>query len=119
MSRYGLDHIQVSSLAYPLMKNADFKDRFLTRAAELMSDKLTNEAVVDEINALAVEIADEVERDFSRYGKGRQNWEWNIEQLIQLIDDGDWRQQNIDAICSAFSLSGSERSQYFGSIDGA
>ena len=119
MSRYGLDHIQVSSLAYPLMKNADFKDRFLTRAAELMSDKLTNEAVVDEINALAGEIADEVERDFSRYGKGRQNWEWNIEQLIQLIDDGDWRQQNIDAICSAFSLSGSERSQYFGSIDGA
>ena len=119
MSKYGLERIQVSSLIYPLMKNAEFKDRFLTRAAELMSDKLTNVAVINEINALAGEISGEVERDFARYGKSRSDWEWNIEQLIELVGDGDWRQQNIDAICSAFALSDSERSQYFGSIDGA
>ena len=119
MSKYGLERIQVSSLIYPLMKNDEFKDRFLTRAAELMSDKLTNEAVINEINALAGEISGEVERDFARYGKSRSDWEWNIEQLIELVGDGDWRQQNIDAICTAFLLSDSERSQYFGSIDGA
>ena len=60
----------------------------------------------------------EVERDFSRYGKSRGDWEWNIKQLIQLVGDGDWRQQNIDAICFTFELSDSERSHYFGSIDG-
>ena len=118
MSGYGLDHIQVSSLAYRLMENAGFKDRFLTRAAKLMGDKLTNEAVINEINAMAEEISGEVERDFSRYGKSRGDWEWNIKQLIQLVGDGDWRQQNIDAICFTFELSDSERSHYFGSIDG-
>ena len=119
LSEYGMEHIQVSSLAVPLMQNAGFRDRFLTRAAELLSDKLSNEAVINEINSMAEEISDEVERDFARYGKDSGSWEWNIEQLLYLVDDCDWRQQNIDALCFTFGLSDSERSHYFGSIDGA
>ena len=118
LSEYGVDHIQVSSLAVPLMQNAEFKDRFLTRAAELLGDKLSNEAVINEINAMTEEFSAEVDRDFARYGKDRSSWEWSLEQLLYLVDDCDWRQQNIDALCCSFGLSGSERSQYFGSIDG-
>ncbi len=119
MSEYGLEHIQVSSLAVPLMQNAEFKGRFLTRAAELLSDKLSNEAVINEINAMAEELSAEVDRDFARYGSDSSSWEWNIEQLLYLVDDCDWCQQNIDALCFVFGLSSSERSHYFGSIDGA
>ena len=119
MSGYGMDHIQVSSLAVPLMQNAVFKDRFLTRAAELLSDKLSNKAVINEINSMAEELSAEVDRDFARYGKDRRSWEWSLEQLLYLVDDCDWRQQNIDALCFVFDLSSSERSHYFGSIDGA
>ena len=68
---------------------------------------------------MAEEISDEVGRDFARFGKARGSWEWNIEQLLYLVDDCDWRQQNIDALCFTFGLSDSERSHYFGSIDGA
>lgn len=119
LSEYGVAHIQVSSLAVPLMQNAGFKDRFLTRAAELLSDKLSNEAVINEISTMTEELSAEVDRDFSRYGKDRGSWEWGLEQLLYLVDDCDWRQQNIDALCFIFGLSGSERSHYFGSIDGA
>lgn len=119
LSEYGVAHIQVSSLAVPLMQNAGFKDRFLTRAAELLSDKLSNEAVINEISTMTEELSAEVDRDFSRYGKDRGSWEWSLEQLLYLVDDCDWRQQNIDALCFIFGLSGSERSRYFGSIDGA
>ena len=119
LSEYGVAHIQVSSLAVPLMQNAGFKDRFLTRAAELLGDKLSNKAVINEINAMTEELSAEVDRDFSRYGKDRSSWEWSLEQLLYLVDDCDWRQQNIDALCFIFGLSGSERSHYFGSIDGA
>ena len=119
MSGYGVEHIQVSSLAVPLMQNAGFKDRFLTRAAELLSDKLSNRAVINEINSMTEELSAEVDRDFARYGKDRRSWEWSIEQLLYLVDDCDWCQQNIDALCFAFDLSSSERSHYFGSIDGA
>ena len=119
LSEYGVAHIQVSSLAVPLMQNAGFKDRFLTRAAELLSDKLSNRAVINEISTMTEELSAEVDRDFSRYGKDRGSWEWSLEQLLYLVDDCDWRQQNIDALCFIFGLSGSERSHYFGSIDGA
>ncbi len=119
MSDYGVEHIQVSSLIVPLMQNAVFKDRFLTRAAELLSDKLSNEAVINEINAMAEELSPEADRNFARYGKDHRSWEWNIEYLRSLISDYDWRQQNINALCSVFDLSSSERSHYFGSIDGA
>ena len=119
MSDYGVEHIQVSSLIVPLMQNAVFKDRFLTRAAELLRDKLSNEAVINEINAMAEELSPEADRNFARYGKDHRSWEWNIEYLRSLISDYDWRQQNIDALCSVFDLSSSERSHYFGSIDGA
>lgn len=119
MSGYGVEHIQVSSLAVPLMQNAGFKDRFLTRAAELLSDKLSNRAVINEINSMTEELSAEVDRDFARYGKDRRSWDWSIEQLLYLVDDCDWRQQNIDALCFVFDLSSSERSHYFGSIDGA
>ena len=119
LSEYGVAHIQVSSLAVPLMQNAGFKDRVLTRAAELLSDKLSNEAVINEISTMTEELSAEVDRDFSRYGKDRGSWEWSLEQLLYLVDDCDWRQQNIDALCFIFGLSGSERSHYFGSIDGA
>ena len=119
MSDYGVEHIQVSSLIVPLMHNAVFKDRFLTRAAELLSDKLSNEAVINEINVMAEELSPEADRNFARYGKDHRSWEWNIEYLLSLIGDYDWRQQNIEALCSIFDLSSSERSHYFGSIDGA
>ncbi len=119
LSEYGVDHIQVSSLAVPLMQNAGFKDRFLTRADELLGDKLSNKAVINEINAMTEELSAEVDRDFARYGKDRSSWEWSLEQLLYLVDDCDWRQQNIDALCFVFGLSSSERSHYFGSIDGA
>ena len=118
LSGYGLEHIQVSSLAYPLMRNTGFKDRFLTRAAELLSDKLSNEAVINEINSMVDKLSGEVERDFARYGKSSGSWKWSIEQLLYLVDDCDWRQQNIDALCFTFGLSSDERSYYFGSIDG-
>ena len=119
LSEYGVAHIQVSSIAVSLMQNAGFKDRFLTRAAELLSDKLSNEAVINEISTMTEELSAEVDRDFARYGKDRGSWEWSLEQLLYLVDDCDWRQQNIDALCFVFGLSSSERSHYFGSIDGA
>ena len=76
-------------------------------------------AVINEINAMAEELSPEADRNFARYGKDHRSWEWNIEYLRSLISDYDWRQQNIDALCFAFDLSSSERSHYFGSIDGA
>ena len=118
MSEYAEQHVQVSSLVRALMKNAEFRDRFLTRAAGLLRSTLTNETVMAELERMAGEIAPEVARDHERYGRTVEEWKWNLEYIRELVEDGNWRQCNIDAICDVFELSAGEREAYFGDIDG-
>ena len=100
------------------MKNAEFKDRFLHRAVELMSGPLSNEAVLQEIDRLAGEIAPEVKRDRARIGWDEKSWEKSLRNLRELISEENWRQMNIEALCDVFELEQEERALYFGAIDG-
>lgn len=117
MSGFSLQHIQISGAIVPLMQNADFKDRFLRRAAELMSGPLTNEAVLAEIDRLAAEIAPEVARDRKQIGWEAKTWDRSLNDLRALIREEDWRQMNIEALCDVFQLTDEERALYFGAID--
>ncbi len=118
MSGFSIQNIQISGAIVPLMKNAEFRDRFLRRAADLMSGPLSNEAVLQEIDRLAGEIAPEVKRDRARIGWDEKSWEKSLRNLKELVKDENWRQMNIDALCDVFELEQEERAFYFGGIDG-
>ncbi len=118
MSGFSIQNIQISNAIVPLMKNAEFKDRFLRRASELLSGPLTNEAVLEEIDILAAEIAPEVPRDRARFGWEARTWERSLKNLRELIEYSNWRQANIEALCDVFELTAEERALYFGAIDG-
>ena len=118
MTEHGSNTYQVGAIAYPLMKNAQFKDRFLTRAAELYETVLNNETVLSEIDRHADIIASEVVRDYGRYTESIEEWQWDLDQLRELITGYNWRQCCIDALCEVFELSADERQHYFGEIDG-
>lgn len=118
MSEYARDNRQFASFMVPLMDNAQFKDRFLSRAAELMGSVLTVENVMAEIDRLCAVVAPEVERDYARFGRTVADWEWAVEQLKSLLTDHNWQQLNIDNLCELFELSPEEREYYFGEIDG-
>ena len=117
LNDYGATHIQVASFAVPLMKNAQFRDKFLTRAAELLRGPLSNEALLRELDRMTEEIRPEIERDYARVGKTRDIWENAVSELRSMIGDRDWQQANIEGICSAFELNAEERDRYFGDID--
>lgn len=117
MSEYSARNIQISVPVRELMKNPAFRERFLTRAHDLLRDELTNTAVLEEIDRLAAEIRPEVERDRARLGRSASNWERSLENLRELIRYYDWRQANIDAICDVFGLKGETRAAWFGDID--
>lgn len=118
ISDYARANRQVSAMLVPLMDNDEYRDRFLRRAAELMSSALTNEAVLTELDAQAAIIAPEVERDYARFGRTLEQWEWNLQRIRDLINTWNWRQYNIDALCRFFNVHGEERAEYFGEIDG-
>ena len=98
-----------------LMANKDFRSRFLTRAAELLDGPLTDEAVLAEIDRLSEEIAPEVARDLKQENRSYESWEKNVKTLRNFITENNWKQHNIDAICSELHVSKAERVQYFGS----
>lgn len=118
LSEYAQQNRQFATFMVPLMDNAQFKDRFLSRAAELMGSVLTVENVMGEIDRLCAIVAPEVERDYARFGGTAADWEWSVEQLKAVLIDYDWQQLNIDNLCELFDLSSEEREHYFGEIDG-
>lgn len=98
-----------------LMANKDFRSRFLTRAAELLNGPLADEMVLAEIDKLSKEIAPEVTRDLKQENRSYESWEKNVKTLRNFITENNWKQHNIDAICSELHVSKAERIQYFGS----
>ncbi len=118
MSGYSYENIQISGFIVPLMRNAEFKDAFLTRANQLFRDVLTNQTVVDTLDRLCLEIAPEVARDYGRFNRSVADWEYDVELIRRMVEDHNWRQLNIDALSDVFDLSDEEREKYFGEIDG-
>ena len=118
LSEYAQQSRQFATFMVPLMDNGEFRDRFLSRGAELMGSVLTVENVMGEIDRLCAIVAPEVERDYARFGGTAADWEWSVEQLKAVLIDYDWQQLNIDNLCELFDLSSEEREHYFGEIDG-
>ena len=105
----------VTYLFADLMENPDFRSRFLTRAAEMLNGPLTDEAVLAEIDRLAEEIAPEVARNLKPENRSYDSWEKSIRALRSFITENNWKQHNIDAICSQLRVTEAEREKYFGS----
>lgn len=117
MSQYAKENRQVSSFIVPLMANEEFKDRFLSRAAELMGSVLTVENVFAEADRLCAIVRPEVARDCARFHRSAAEWENAVEEMKQVLLDYDWQKLNIDNLCSLFGLDQAQREQYFGEIE--
>lgn len=105
---------QSAAFITPLLQNAAFRERFLTRAAEVLSTTLSNENVDAEILRLTGQIEPEVARDLEFTGNmGYAQWQINVQQLRDAITARDWRGRCIAAICELMHLSAEERAQYF------
>lgn len=101
---------QYSVFVSQLVKNADFKEKFLTRAAEVFRGALSDENVLAEIDKLTAEIEPEVARDYGRFGLDTSKWVSSVATLRGLITKWHWQQSCIDAICGSF---GRDSAEYF------
>ena len=119
MSQYARENRQVSTFVVPLMANEEFKDRFLTRTAELLDSVLTVENVFAETDRLCAIVRPEVARDYARFNRGVEDWESAVEEMKQVLLDYDWQKLNIDNLCRLFELDQAQRERYFGAIERA
>ena len=105
---------QSAAFITPLLKNSEFRDRFLTRAAEVLSTTLSNENVDAEIVRLTELIAPEAERSLKINKQTLVQWQANVQDLRTRIVGGDWNSRCIRAIKQYMNLSADEMQKYFG-----
>ena len=114
LHRNNVQCVQVSGLFADLWNNADFQDRFLSRAAELLNGSLSNKKVLDEIDRLKAQLAPEVPRNAALSNHTYKDWEAAVEDLRAFVIKYDWARFNVDSICKQLHLSEDVREKYFG-----
>ena len=97
-----------------LLKNPDFRDKFLKRYAALMGSILNEQAITRKADELAAIMEPEIEADRARYGLSVSGWRSSIEKLKSYVKDGKRDRTVLAGIQKYFGLSDSEMKAYFG-----
>ncbi|MBQ8216992.1 MAG: CotH kinase family protein [Oscillospiraceae bacterium] len=100
----------------PLMQNAQFRERFLSRTAEALETTLSDENVVNELLRLKEIMRPEVPRDYMRYGLDAGHWEWEYDRLCEDILTKRWSSICAQTLSNYLVLSEAEREHYFGNL---
>ena len=107
---------QVTLMNAELFKNAEYKDKFLSRLAEALSTTLTEENFLAEVDRLCSEIDSEVERDSTVSGMSYSSWRGHVDMLKNNVNNG-WNRTCIENICEILELTPEERTHYFGELN--
>lgn len=100
-----------------MMQNEEFRDKFLTRYAEVYDTVLSNDSLLGRVDYYEQLLAGDAQRDRERwpvYG-GYQYWQRRVNDIKNLITDYDWQNHALDRFCTLLSVSTEEREEYFGS----
>ncbi len=111
---YAWNNVQISSLIVPLMKNDEFRDRFLSRTAELYASVLSPDNIASTVDAVVSPLSGELERHTENMWNGISGFEQSVEQLKQAAGSLSWQEKNIASLCELLRLSDGERAKYFG-----
>lgn len=105
------------TLTRNIMKNAQFREKFLTRCSELMASTLSNEYVTARIDYYETLLTPEVPRDRQRWGGSLSRWQGKVQYLRDFINIGEegWDQMDnmINKLIDYIGLTDAEIEKYF------
>lgn len=97
-----------------LIRNPVFRDRFLSRTAELLDGVLANDHVFARIDELAAIVEPEMPREKEKWGSSVKAWRQRLGYLKTYLEIGDRRAELIADLRTAIRLTAEERQRYFG-----
>ena len=103
-------------LMYNLLRNEEFKDRFLKRYAELMNSFLNEGFITAEIDRYVGILKTEIGQDRSRWGYTVESWEKSVDALYNYVKDGARTEHVLKDLKSYFKLTDEQMKDYFGTI---
>ena len=96
-----------------LVKNDTFRDKLLSRYAELTRTVLSDEYVIECIEKYENLLRPELARDRERWGLKFAAWEEHSEALKDLLRTG-YADKTIDELCHQLYLTDEQKAAYFG-----
>lgn len=97
-----------------LLANDEFRDRYVTRVAEMLDGPLSNEAVVRRMEDMYALIDEEMKRDCVRWEISYPNYLKCRDELINMITSSDYEKHSMETVAQWTSLTDEERIAYFG-----
>ena len=105
------------TLTRNIMKNAQFREKFLARCSELMATTLSNENVTARIDYYEALLDPEVPRERKRWNNNYQAWKSKVQYLrdfINIGEDGyDQMDNMINKLIDYIGLTDAEIEKYF------
>ncbi|MBR0353447.1 MAG: CotH kinase family protein [Oscillospiraceae bacterium] len=100
----------MAQLMSRLLKNEEFRGKYLRRAATALTTVFTNENVLNKIDELEQEILPEIERDCSRWERPLKDYNYHMNRLKSFIvkNKVDYGAICRTAICTYLNLSEQE-----------
>ena len=109
----GNTNIYASVMMRTMLQNPAFQERVVARFAELNQTVLSNEHVLEKIDAYEQLLLPEAERDRTRWGMKLQSWQEHVQGLRDTIIKYNWEKHNRLQFIDAFSISTELQQKYF------
>jgi len=104
-------HITIGRAAFA---NKEFREKFLTRMAELKNGVLSNENVLKRIDHYVELLKPEVAREKERWGGSYAQWEKNVEKMRSYITQADHWARLEEQLERFVGLTAAEKKQFLG-----
>lgn len=96
------------------MRNAEFREKFFTRAAELKNTVLSNDNVIARIDHYVQLLSPEIAREKERWGGTYADWERNVKNMKSYILDRDHWALLLEHFQRFSNMTDAEYKKYFG-----
>lgn len=105
---------QYKMLTKGIVKNPEFRLKFIQRLSELMETTLSTENVVKRIDELEAVLDPEVKRDRARWGYNYPAWKKEVQRMRDFIQEYDYTGRIVELLRKYLKLTNAEVEQYFG-----
>jgi hypothetical protein len=105
---------QYKMLTKGIVKNPEFRLKFIQRLSELMETTLSTENVVKRIDELEAILDPEVKRDRARWGYNYPAWQKEVQRMRDFIQEYDYTGRIVELLRKYLKLTNAEVEQYFG-----
>ena len=113
-SHYDFDGSPTLELMYrKLLQNSDFRQLVIERFSALYGNVLSNENLVNKIEAYRAILTPDMQRDHDRWYLETAVWERCLNNLAGLFTKEDWQGRALDNFCRILNISAEERALYF------